>query len=57
MKSNLVKTILVFNCIVGISFSATAQQYSSPTQPVEIGKAPGVKIKLLSTNGQTKTTF
>jgi uncharacterized protein len=54
MKSNLIKSIVAFTCSVGISFSATAQEYSSPTQPVEIGKAPGVKIKLLSINGQTK---
>src|SRR6478672_10432686 len=32
-----------------------AQEYISPTQPVETGKAPGLKVKLLSANGQTKT--
>ena len=54
MKSNLIKSIIAVTCLVGIRFNVTAQEYSSPTQPVETGKAPGVKVKLLSTNGQTK---
>ena len=54
MKSTLIKSMVSFTCLVGIRFNVTAQEYSSPTQPVEIGKAPGVKVKLLSTNGQTK---
>lgn len=32
-----------------------AQEYVSTTAPVETGKAPGAKAKLLSTNGTTKT--
>jgi uncharacterized protein len=40
--------------LLGIGLNVFAQEYSSPTQPVEIGKAPDVKIKLLSTNGKTK---
>lgn len=40
--------------ILGIHVTAYSQEYISPTQPVETGKAPGVKIKLLSTHGQTK---
>jgi uncharacterized protein len=55
MKSNIIKSIVTFTCLVCINVGAAAQEYSSPTQPVETGKAPGVKIKLLSTNGQTKT--
>lgn len=39
----------------GIALCSHAQEYVSPTQPVEKGKAPGVKVKLLSDNGQTKT--
>jgi uncharacterized protein len=30
------------------------QEFVSPTQPIETGKAPGLKVKLLSTNGQAK---
>jgi uncharacterized protein len=35
--------------------TSNAQEYVLPTQPVETGKAPGVKVKLLSTNGEVKT--
>jgi predicted DNA-binding protein with PD1-like motif len=34
---------------------AKAQEFESPTQPVAKDKAPGVKVKLLSTAGETKT--
>ena len=54
MKSNVIKTIVAFASLISISLKVTAQEYISPTKPVEIGKAPGVKVKLLSTNGQTK---
>lgn len=33
---------------------AIGQDYVSPTKPAETGKSPGVKVKLISTNGQTK---
>jgi predicted DNA-binding protein with PD1-like motif len=39
--------------IVAMSLKVTAQNYVSPTAPAQTGKSPGVKIKLLSTNGQT----
>lgn len=32
-----------------------AQEYVAPTNPVQSGKAPKMKIKLLSTNGERKT--
>ena len=39
-----------------ILFSAVqAQEYADPTKTLEAGKAPGLKVKLLSTSGQTKT--
>jgi uncharacterized protein len=38
-----------------VAFSAHAQEYVSLHQAVDTGKAPGVKVKLLSNNGQTKT--
>ena len=44
-------SLLLCTCI----FEVKAQQYVSPTKPVELGKAPKMKVKLLSTNGQTKT--
>lgn len=41
--------------VLSIRLAANAQEFVSPTQPVDTGKAPGIKIKLLSTNGETKT--
>lgn len=41
--------------LLGVMSTAHAQDYVSPTKPAETGKSPGVKVKLLSTNGQTKT--
>jgi len=50
IKNGIISALI----LSGIVLSANAQKYISPTQPVETGKAPGVKIKLLSTNGRTK---
>ncbi|WP_375435013.1 PPC domain-containing DNA-binding protein [uncultured Hymenobacter sp.] len=43
--------------VAGSALAAQAQEYISLTtaKPVPLGKAPGMKVKLLSTNGQTKT--
>ncbi len=50
------KQIILFTfLLVSLRLTANAQEYISPTQPVETGKAPGVKVKLLSTNGETRT--
>lgn len=46
-----VSLLLVFSLIT----SLFAQDYVSPTKPAETGKSPDVKVKLLSTIGQTKT--
>ena len=54
MKVILIKSILVF-ALLAQGFKLTAQEYVSPTQPAQTGKSPGVKVKLLSTNGETKT--
>ncbi len=47
--------IMILFIVLGRLSTATAQEYLSPTQPVESGKAPGVKVKWLSTLGETKT--
>jgi predicted DNA-binding protein with PD1-like motif len=39
----------------GYQANAQAQEYVSPVKPAETGKAPGMKVKLLSTAGETKT--
>jgi predicted DNA-binding protein with PD1-like motif len=41
--------------MASVAMSAHAQEYVTPTNPPEPGKAPGAKVRLLSTNGQTKT--
>jgi predicted DNA-binding protein with PD1-like motif len=37
------------------AFAASAQEYVSLTNPAKQGRAPGAKVKLLSTNGKTRT--
>jgi predicted DNA-binding protein with PD1-like motif len=51
IKLGAIATLLV----AGISFSAQAQEHVSPTKPAQTGRSPGVKVKLLSTNGNVKT--
>jgi hypothetical protein len=41
--------------VLSAAFSASAQEYVSLTNPAKSGKAPGAKVKLLSTNGKTRT--
>jgi predicted DNA-binding protein with PD1-like motif len=56
MNIRFTKTFVVLILFVFcLAFTAQAQDYVSPTQPAEIGKAPGMKVKLVSTNEQTKT--
>ncbi len=55
MKARFFLTFNVFVLILFLNIvSAQAQDYVSPTKPAETGKSPGVKTKLVSTNGQTK---
>ncbi len=54
MKMNLFKICLgVMMCMS--TRQLTAQQYVSPTKAVESGKAPKMKVKLLSVNGKSST--
>ena len=47
--------ILFILLITGAGLTAGAQAFVSTMQPVEPGKAPGLKVKLLSSSGATKT--
>ena len=47
--------VLVVLFVLSIRSTVNAQEFVSPTQPVEMGKAPGMKVKLLSANSETKT--
>jgi predicted DNA-binding protein with PD1-like motif len=48
------KTALLLIALVAAGSTVSAQDYITPTTPPKPGKAPGVKVKLLSTNGETK---
>lgn len=49
------KSTLLLSALVASSSLASAQEYVSPTQPTQTGRSPGVKIKLISADGPTKT--
>jgi predicted DNA-binding protein with PD1-like motif len=51
-KSFLITTVSItaFFC-----FKVNAQEYVSPTRPPLTGRSPGVKVKLISADGPTKT--
>ena len=56
IKSKHMKQFTLFTLLlINAGLTATAQEFVSLSQAVEPGKAPGVKVKLLSTHGQTKT--
>ncbi|MBD2756709.1 PPC domain-containing DNA-binding protein [Spirosoma validum] len=56
MQASLFRSIAVSALLIISSGSiARAQEYVPPIKPAPTGKSPGVKVKLLSTNGQTKT--
>jgi len=47
----------IVTLVLSMSLFSTlqAQEYADPTKTLEMGKAPGLKVKLLSTTGKTKT--
>ena len=49
------QVILFILLVAGTRLAAIAQEFVSTLQPVEPGKAPGIKVKLLSSSGATKT--
>jgi len=56
MMTEKINFIVMVALLAGFTYHANAQeQYLSAVKPVEIGKAPGMKVKLLSTLGETKT--
>jgi predicted DNA-binding protein with PD1-like motif len=55
MKTERISTLAFVLLTLCLGLTAQAQDYISPTNPAQTGRSPGVKVKLLSTNGQTKT--
>lgn len=49
------KILSIAALLLGLCAQGFAQDYVSPVKPAETGKSPGVKVKLLSTVGGTKT--
>ena len=52
--SKFIKFSLAILMVVGLSFTVQAQEYRSATAYGEPGKAPGMKVKLLSEVGDVK---
>lgn len=55
MKTRQIIRLVAVLLILCIGLPSQAQEYISPTNPAQTGRSPGVKVKLLSTHGQTKT--
>jgi predicted DNA-binding protein with PD1-like motif len=55
MKIKYSNLLLALLMATGIQWELQAQEYRSATTPAEPGKAPGLKVKLLSTQGEVKT--
>ncbi|MDB5140288.1 MAG: hypothetical protein JWR12_2204 [Mucilaginibacter sp.] len=58
MKIKKSTLLLLFAVILFFAFStikAQAQEYVSPTKAAQTGRSPGVKVKLISSDGTTKT--
>ncbi len=49
------KGILIVLLTMAFQITVNAQEYADPTKILEEGKAPGLKVKLLSTVGNAKT--
>jgi predicted DNA-binding protein with PD1-like motif len=47
-------TIIAVSCVL-FCLNVAAQEYVSPTKPPLTGRSPGVKVKLITDNGTTKT--
>jgi len=46
---------IMLAALLFVSTKVCAQDYVSPTTPPQTGRSPGVKVKLISENGPTKT--
>jgi uncharacterized protein len=47
--------VIVFLGLIIFGIKASAQEYVAPTKPPETGRSPGVKVKLISDAGSTRT--
>ncbi len=49
------KSLAILLFFLSVAVTAVAQDYVSPTNPATTGRSPGVKTKLISQNGTSKT--
>ena len=54
-KSTKNMFLIVFSCFSFICTKTSAQEYWPPAKAFQTGRSPGVKVKLISENGATKT--
>lgn len=52
---HFIRAIIAINLTIFLFSELQAQEYADPTKTLKKGKAPGLKVKLLSTAGKTKT--
>jgi predicted DNA-binding protein with PD1-like motif len=58
MKTKAASRSILFtalSCFLFIYMKSSAQEYWQPTKSFQTGRSPGVKVKLISENGATKT--
>jgi hypothetical protein len=55
ITNQLILLIIVFVGLTSVFETAAAQDYVSPTTPFLRGRSPGVKVKLISNSGTSKT--
>jgi predicted DNA-binding protein with PD1-like motif len=54
-RSTKTALLIALLCSLFICMKASAQEYWQPTKAFQTGRSPGVKVKLISGNGATKT--
>ncbi|GGC68508.1 hypothetical protein GCM10011387_22400 [Pedobacter quisquiliarum] len=52
--SVLLRSVAIAGMLTSLAIVTHAQEYITPTNPPKPGKAPGAKVRLLSSNGQTQ---
>jgi predicted DNA-binding protein with PD1-like motif len=55
ISNQLILFIIAFSGLTSVIKNAAAQDYVSPTKPFLRGRSPGVKVKLISNSGTSKT--
>ncbi len=54
-RKTSIRIVLAMALLALVSIKAQAQEYVAATKPFQTGRSPGVKVKLISDSGSTKT--